>query len=108
MLFTASSLVGMEWENSVVIASFSNSRQCERDAQRLVDILKAHKIAAVITKSDPSVISVYTQDESKARDITSSAIKRHRLRITTVHEHSTVGHPRPNRSLQPTTGRSHE
>jgi len=75
-----------DWENGSVIASFLNNARGERDAMRLVSILKENNIDAVITKSDPSVIGVRSDVELAARKVAATAIRRERLHVKLLRE----------------------
>ena len=78
----------MDWDNSAVIGEFRDGRYFHQDSQKLVAILAADKIKAVVTESGPPVISVALPDEHLARKAMTAAIKKHHLHVVPIHEQS--------------------
>ena len=76
----------MEWDTSAVIAEFRDQHHFHQDSQKLVAVLAAQNIKAVVTESGPPVINVALADESHARRIMAAAIKKYHLHVTPVHE----------------------
>ena len=79
-------VTAMDWDTSAIIAEFRDKPHFHQDSQKLVSVLAAQKIKAVVTESGPPVINVALADESRARKVMATAIKKYHLHVTPVHE----------------------